>query len=151
MQRLKKLNIGCGNDYRDGFWNVDIGNCKKDEEIDIAKKLPFEDDYFDMVFAQHVLEHIPKERFFEIFGEIHRVMAKGALLEFIVPVAGSDNYFTDPTHTMPFTPRTMDFLTEGKPLRENGIIYGADYEFRELTQPAFVDNVGSLKFMLEKK
>ena len=76
-----------------------------------------------------------KNYLLKIFGEIHRVMASNAVLEFIVPVAGSDNYFTDPTHTMPFTPRTMDFLTEGKPLRENGIIYGAAYEFRELSSP----------------
>jgi len=133
--KSRKLNVGCGNDYKEGWWNVDIGSCKKDQIVDISKELPFENGQFEYVFAQHVMEHIPKESFFKIFGEIHRVMASNAVLEFIVPVAGSDNYFTDPTHTMPFTPRTMDFLTEGKPLRENGIIYGAAYEFRELSSP----------------
>lgn len=150
MQRRRKLNVGCGNDYRDDFWNIDIGECKSDEQVDIAKELPFEDDFFDMVFAQHVLEHIPKESFFKIFKEIHRVMAKGAILEFIVPIAGSDNFWTDPTHTMPFTTRTMDFFIKDKPLRENGVIYGVNYEFIEVSPPEFVDQVGSLKFLLEK-
>ena len=149
MQRRRKLNVGCGNDYKEGFWNVDVGNCKVDEVIDITKKLPFEDCSFDYIYANQVLEHIPRESFFDVFREIHRVMAKGGLLEFMVPSAGSDNFWTDPTHTMPFTGRTMDFITKDKVLRENGIIYGADYEFRELT-PVMMDNVQSLRFALEK-
>jgi hypothetical protein len=51
---------------------------------------------------------------------------------------------------MPFTDRTMDFLIEGKQLRENGIIYGADYSFIEQSKPQ-IDGVETLYFLLGKK
>jgi len=146
-----RLNIGCGNDYREDWYNVDIGDCKKDAYMDVTKPLPFEDNTFKLVFAQHVLEHISRGSFFNVFREINRVLEKGGILDFTVPVAGSDNFWTDPTHTMPYTPRTMDFFIDGKQLRENGIIYGIDYSFEEINPPTFVDQVGSLKFLLRKK
>lgn len=147
MQR--KLNIGCGNDYREGFWNIDIGACKKDADWDITQPLPVQDGAFDLIIANHVLEHIPKEKFFPVFRELHRVLAPGGLLSFAVPRAGSDNFWTDPTHTMPFTNRTMDYVLNGKQLRENGLIYGADYEFVEVTPPQ-MDSVETLYFNLSK-
>lgn len=146
---LRKLNIGCGNDYKEGFWNIDIGNCKKDADWDITKPLPVQDGAFDLIYAYHVLEHIPKESFFAVFREIHRILAPQGLLEFAVPKAGSDNFWTDPTHSMPFTERTMDYVIRGKQLRENGIIYGADYEFVEVTKPQ-IDGVQTLFFHLSK-
>lgn len=146
---LRKLNIGCGNDYREDFWNIDIGNCKKDAGWDITQPIPVPDGQFDLIYASHVLEHIPKEKFFSVFRELHRILASGGLLTFQVPKAGSDNYWTDPTHTMPFTARTMDYLIQGKQLRENGVIYGADFEFVEITPPQ-EDQVSTLYFNLTK-
>lgn len=146
---LRKLNLGCGNDYREGFWNVDSGKCKVDEWVDIRNQLPWEKNSFDLIYSRHVLEHIPRDKFFRIFGEIHRVLAPKGLFQFEVPMAGSDNFWTDPTHTMPFTKRTMDFVIRGKQLRENGIIYGADYEFIEVSPPQ-IDQVQTLYFTLSK-
>jgi hypothetical protein len=92
---------------------------------------------------------MPRELFFQIFRNIHKVLSDGGLFEFQVPKAGSDNFWTDPTHIMPFTERTMDFLIAGKPLRENGIIYGADFEFKEV-RPPMIDQVETLYFALTK-
>lgn len=146
----RKLNLGCGNDYRDNYWNVDCGHCRCDEYHDITKTLPWDSNGFDHIVANHVLEHIPKEKFFSVFGEIHRVLAVGGLFEFAVPMAGSDNFWTDPTHTLPFTNRTMDYVIKGKPLRENGLIYGANYEFVEV-RPPIIDMVQTLYFCLTKE
>ena len=145
----RKLNIGCGNAPMEGFINVDIGNCNKDMYMDVTKPLPFPDECFTEISAQHVMEHIPKESFWDVFRELHRVMRKGCCFSFCVPHAGSDNYWTDPTHSMPYTVRTMDFLIKGKQLRENGEIYGADYEFIELEDPQ-VDGVYTIYFKLSK-
>ncbi len=144
-----KLNIGCGNDYKEGFWNIDIGNCKKDAAWDITDPLPVPDGQFEEIYAWHVLEHIPKEKFFQVFKELHRVLAPMGLLRFAVPKAGSNNFWTDPTHTMPFTDRTMDYVIKGKKLRENGLIYGADFEFIEVS-PVQIDSVETLYFCLSK-
>ena len=149
-QDFRGLNIGCGNSRIEDYLNVDNGNCAKDMYCDITQELPFCSKLFDAVVAVHVLEHIPRDKFFDVFREIHRVMKVGGLLEFCVPKAGSDNYFTDPTHTMPFTVRTMDFLIEGKQLRENGEIYGADFCFKELEAPV-IDEVETIYFKLTKE
>lgn len=146
---MRKLNIGCGNDYREGFWNIDIGNCKKDAAWDITQPIPVQDGQYDLIIANHVLEHIPKESFFKVFRELHRILAQDGLLQFQVPKAGSDNFWTDPTHTMPFTERTMDYVIRGKTLRENGLIYGADFEFIEVSPPQ-IDSVETLYFHLTK-
>ena len=146
---FRGLNIGCGNAPIEGFLNVDIGDCEKDMRVDINKPLPFKDASFGAIKASHVLEHIEKKNFFYIFGEIHRVLRPEGVFAFEVPQAGSDNYFTDPTHTMPFTNRTMDFLIDGKQLRENGLIYGATYSFIEI-EPPKLDNNMTLYFRLSK-
>jgi SAM-dependent methyltransferase len=120
-----KLHLGCGNDYREGYVNVDMGDCKCDLKHDISViPWPFEDDFFDGILALHVLEHLPKEHFPEYVREMRRVCKNGAFWEIKVPEAGSNNFWTDPTHTMPYTIRSFDFFDKKKPLHENGMIYG---------------------------
>ena len=143
------LNIGCGNSHLEGYLNSDIGNCRKDMFLDVNQPLPFPDQCFDVITANHVMEHINKDSFWSIFKELHRVLKVEGIFEFCVPEAGSDNFWTDPTHTMPFTVRTMDFLIDGKALRDNGVVYGADFSFLEL-EPPKVDNLRTIYFRLSK-
>jgi SAM-dependent methyltransferase len=145
----KKLNLGCGNDYKQGFWNVDNGDCKVDQVVDINKPLNLPTGHFEYIYACQVLEHIDKDKFFDVFRELHRVLKQDGVLDIRVPQAGSDNFWTDPTHTMPFTTRTMDFFIDGRQLRENGIIYGADYRFIE-DEPVKRDGVQTLYFNVRK-
>jgi predicted SAM-dependent methyltransferase len=59
---MNKLFFGCGNlDMRnDGYKNVDIRPMPHvDYVCDISKRLPFQDDWADEIFAESVLEHIP--------------------------------------------------------------------------------------------
>ncbi|MEQ9299471.1 MAG: class I SAM-dependent methyltransferase [Cyclobacteriaceae bacterium] len=39
--------------------------------------LPYEDDYFDVIFSSNVLEHISRPEYFEYLKEIHRVLKPG--------------------------------------------------------------------------
>lgn len=56
---MKKLNLGCGFDYRPGWVNLDSNDSiKADIHHDLEKKLPFEDNPFDEVFAGQVIEHV---------------------------------------------------------------------------------------------
>jgi SAM-dependent methyltransferase len=56
--------------------------------VDISKaditNIPFEDNYFDVVFCNHVLEHIPDDR--QALSELYRVMNCGAWGIFQVPI-----------------------------------------------------------------
>lgn len=120
-----KLNIGCGNDYMEDWTNLDSGNCKCDISHDIeTTPWPIEESSVNEVLMKHVLEHVSKEKFVDVIRELYRVCCGGAKIHIQVPYAGSDNFWTDPTHKMPITTRTLDYFDHSKPLGENGKIYG---------------------------
>ena len=77
---------------------------------------PFEDNSFDMVIAEHVLEHL--NDVIGVVEELHRITQPGGILYIEVPHFTSSNYFTDPTHRHSFTTRTFDYFVEGTPVRQ---------------------------------
>jgi len=55
---MKKLNLGCGEDYKEGYINLDILD---NEFVDVIHDLnkfpyPFKDDEFGEIYIHHVLE-----------------------------------------------------------------------------------------------
>ncbi|MBU4185277.1 MAG: class I SAM-dependent methyltransferase, partial [Proteobacteria bacterium] len=64
-----------------------VGN-KLSENICCASllQLPFQEQLFDVIICNHVLEHIPE--FMEALGELHRVLKKDGLLLLGVPNEG---------------------------------------------------------------
>jgi len=86
MNQIKKLNLGCGENYKDGWINLDINkNVKVDVYADIEKGLPFENNYFDEVFCKHILEHIHPDRFSEVMDELFRVCKGSAIIQIWCP------------------------------------------------------------------
>lgn len=84
---MKKLNIGCGNDYKKGWINLDFNkNVKADVYCNLEKKLPFEDNSFDEVYSRCVLEHMKNP--FNLILEMKRVCKKGGKIIII-----TDNAF----------------------------------------------------------
>ena len=99
---MKKLNLGCGNDFKYGkdWINVDITEpCNV--KADIREGLPFEDREFDLIWASHILEHIPDLR--KIQCELARVMKPNGVLKIIVPYYLSPDAWGDPTHCRAFS------------------------------------------------
>jgi len=120
-----KLNLGCGNDYIDGWTNVDKGDCRCDVQFDIESfPWPLEENTIDEILLKHIMEHVDPLNFYPFMKEIYRVCQDDAIVQIISPHAGSDNYWTDPTHKFPLTVRTFDFFDANKQLHENGLIYG---------------------------
>lgn len=82
----KKLNLGCGKDYRNGWVNLDaVAALNPDIVHDLSKPLPFADQSFDFVLAQDILEHFTKEDVVGVIKEISRVLKIDAELEIRVP------------------------------------------------------------------
>lgn len=80
-----KLNLGSGEFLKEGFVNVDYySNSTPDISHDLNQTpYPFEDNYFELVEADHVLEHLMDP--FRVMGEIYRICAPGAIIHIRVP------------------------------------------------------------------
>lgn len=104
-----KLNLGCSDDHKAGFINVD-SSLPADQIVDLSKPWPWADSSVDHIYAKDVFEHIDgpgllgQKGKIWVMNESHRVLAPGGTLEFLVPlVCLSDGRinpgaFADPTH-----------------------------------------------------
>ena len=112
-----KLNLGCSNDIKEGYVNIDISNpWNLDIQIHDLNETPypFENNTFDEVFASHIIEHL--NDFHKTITEIHRVCLPGARVIIKAPFFLSTKHYGDPSHKIPFSYRKFDNYTiiEGK-------------------------------------
>jgi predicted SAM-dependent methyltransferase len=110
----KCLNLGSGNDYRDGWVNVDLHSSMADVRHDLSKApWPFPDAHFDYAYADQVLEHIPlsvdgRNGYYSFLRELCRVLKPSGVAYIGVP-HGKDAGATweNLGHTRPFYPRSL--------------------------------------------
>jgi len=80
------IHLGCGPINAEGFINVDalpyshIHYIQKIDDLSI-----FPDEYADLIYASHVLEHLEYNNISGILKEWHRVLKKGGVLRISVP------------------------------------------------------------------
>lgn len=81
-----KLNIGCGYNKMEGFFNIDKAKeVNPDKVVDIEKGLPFEDNSVEYIYCKQVLQHVSPCKLSFVIDEIIRVSKNKAILELIVP------------------------------------------------------------------
>lgn len=97
---VQVLNLGCGTaTYKaPNVTNLDYAaNEGINVVCDLSKgQLPFEDESFDFIIANHVLEHIPN--WWDCFKELCRVLRPGGKIEVWIPPVSSDTAFTYRDH-----------------------------------------------------
>lgn len=107
-----KINLGSGNKYKEGWVNIDISKeVNPDIVLDASKEpLPFEDNSCDEIIAidffEHILYPIP------VLNECWRVLKKDGLIMIEVPMAGTNDFYKDPTHVRPFVPETFKYFAD---------------------------------------
>ena len=81
----RKLNIGSGEFPKEGYVNVDFySNTPPDVTHNLDQfPYPFEDNSFDLLEADHVLEHL--QHVFGVMHELHRVSNTGGIVRIRVP------------------------------------------------------------------
>lgn len=117
------LDSGCGRgDFSEAFMNEGCNVVGIDGRISDGKSsnlqfiggidlendiLPFEDNYFDVVFSKSVLEHIHKPE--NYLSEIKRVLKPGGKIICLVPDWHSQMYifYDDFSHVQPYTSRGL--------------------------------------------
>jgi len=87
------LNVGCGyGQFRaKNVTNLDAYSvCNPNVVWDLSKTpLPFEDETFDLILANHVMEHVPN--WWDCFQDFSRILKVGGRLDVFVPGGGSDS------------------------------------------------------------
>tara|TARA_B100001964_G_scaffold58945_1_gene66833 strand:- start:86 stop:646 length:561 start_codon:yes stop_codon:yes gene_type:complete len=82
---MNKLNLGCGEYKKHGYVNVDnysVSNPDIRHDLDDFP-YPFDSDIFDLVEADHLLEHL--EEPFNVMKELHRITKAGGQIRIRVP------------------------------------------------------------------
>lgn len=123
--RLRRLNLGCGSDIRQGYVNLDrVSLPGVDVAHDLEKlPLPFEDGSFDEILCQDVLEHLD---YVPLMRELHRILVPGGTLVIRVPHFTAVNNFIDPSHKKMFSFRTFEYFVPNCPYSRE---YYYDFQF----------------------
>jgi len=97
-----KLHLGCGPRVEKGWLNADKFHRDADIWLNAYKPLPFADETFTIVFAEHMIEHLRIDKVGFFLGEVRRVLKPGGLFRLSCPdlglfieryTAGDDAFF----------------------------------------------------------
>lgn len=106
------LDIGCGRHKFPGAIGVDsLALPGVDCVVDLNKRLPFNDEQFEVVYSNQVLEHIPN--LIGLVEEIHRLLCPGGMMIAHVPYFRSSWAAIDPTHLRQFTLNSLHYFVRG--------------------------------------
>lgn len=83
---MKYLNLGCGSRFHTTWTNVDFNSTRKGVTAhNLLKGIPYPDEYFDVVYHSHVLEHFSKTQAETFVKDCYRVLRPQGILRVVVP------------------------------------------------------------------
>ena len=82
----KKIHLGCGKRYLDGYIHVDIHPHSHVDFVSSIDKLDmFHDGCANIIYASHCIEYFDRDEIIEVLIEWRRVLAPGGTLRLAVP------------------------------------------------------------------
>ncbi|MDR3177221.1 MAG: methyltransferase domain-containing protein [Desulfovibrio sp.] len=98
------LNVGAGPHKGKGDWlTADAFKAEADIYLNVYSKFPFPDNSFDVVYSEHLIEHIVVDKIAHFLQEVYRILKPGGLLRITTPdleihssnyVSKNDIFFT---------------------------------------------------------
>jgi len=83
---MKLVNLGCGSKFHDSWINVNFSSSGEGVLVhDLNKPFPWEDEYCDVVYHSHVLEHFTPNQSFQFLLECKRILKTNGILRIVVP------------------------------------------------------------------
>jgi SAM-dependent methyltransferase len=110
ITHLTKINIGCGNDIREDFVNLDVAPLSGVDVVCDITQFPWNlpSDQYTLVEMINVLEHLPDT--IKTMEELWRIVRKGGKVVIRVPYWNSMHFPGDPTHVRAFSQHSLNFF-----------------------------------------
>lgn len=99
-----KLHWGCGQRRLDGWVNIDGWRSDATDYVhDLRATLPFSDGSVDLIFTEHVLEHVEFDIATAVLADFFRALKPGGIVRIVVPdlnkcchayLSGDKSWFT---------------------------------------------------------
>lgn len=104
----QKLNMGSGDEYMEGFVNLDNNSQHKVDVLHDLNKFPypFKDNSFEFIYASNILEHLDDVP--AVMKELCRIAKPNAQIEVQVPHWSHFSTWRDVTHKRGFTTQSFD-------------------------------------------
>lgn len=126
-----KLDLGCGQNIREGFEGVDLYAKEAKHKVDLFSfPWPWADNSVDEINSSHFIEHIPMtyvckthgheavpclgnpDLFFAFFDECWRILKPNGKMHIVCPAVRSERAFQDPTHRRFIAQATFFYLSD---------------------------------------
>lgn len=82
---IKKLQIGCGSNFLEGWLNTDLNFNEHVAFLDAGKIFPLESNSFNFVYSEHLFEHLTLESQLNLLTEGLRILKKGGVMRIATP------------------------------------------------------------------
>ncbi len=80
------LNLGCGQRFHPDWTNIDFSSTNEGVIAhNLNQGIPFPDNFFDVVYHSHVLEHFSKAEAELFLKECYRVLRPKGIIRVVVP------------------------------------------------------------------
>lgn len=124
-----KLDLGCGDNKREGFKGVDFVKTPSTDYVEDLLKFPwkFKTDSVEEIHCSHFFEHIPQHLRPKFMDELYRVLMPGGKATIICPYYKSVRAIQDFSHQWPPIAENT-FLYFNKAWREQNKLTHGHYE-----------------------
>lgn len=83
--KVKKLQIGCGDNIIDGFFNTDINIKQGVSYLDATEPMPFKSNTFHYIFSEHNFEHLTYQEGKLLLNEAYRILKDDGVIRLTMP------------------------------------------------------------------
>ena len=139
---MKKLSLGCGKRPEKGFIGLDSVNFGWNVLWKAGEPFVELDNEVEFIKAYNFFEHIDGDTAIKVLNECWRVLKKNCELEIVVPKAGTEEDFSDPTHKSHWTKKTFESYIAGHRPRN------ADYGIKPWSIQQMVDHPANSNCLL---
>lgn len=82
--QIRKLQIGCGHNVIEGWYNTDMYPIdKRIMFLDAGKRFPFHNCTFNYIFCEHIIEHLEYREGIQMLSECYRVLKPLGKMRFL--------------------------------------------------------------------